>query len=433
MADLMIRTGIDARGFKRGLYAMEKDLGDAGRRMSGRFGGERGFDPFRLDKGAGKAGAMALGFNPRTGLVGGLILGLKGAYDAVEKYEERLPEVYRKTADIGKATGGVVNSWARATREILPELGDGLEKVINRVTSRLGSLGAMLFAGGTAGPGQIDDFLADTERKMIREGGRAGRESYFDRLDAERLRKGGNEVGAIDMEADAAKRDALLRLEEDAAKLAMNPEEKGRARAWILEADQIDRAAKKADLYLQVHKEIAGELREGSELARKRREEDEKAAEAAAKEAAARRTSREDAAVDIYEARARFRDAKATTDEEKKSAEEARAYAKYKREELAIKRMGLEADQEGELSIYNQAEYEATIEGIRNRRGEPRGKHASPDGLDLSSAGAVASQGQAFAFSIPGKIDRTNALLQQANQTLREIKQGQGDGARFAP
>ena len=64
----------------------------------------------------------------------------------------------------------------------------------------------------------------------------------------------------------------------------------------------------------------------------------------------------------------------------------------------------------------------------RGRRGD-----VSTPGPDLSSAGAVASQGQAFAYSIPGKIDRTNTLLQQANQTLRDIKQGQGDGARFAP
>ena len=436
MADLMVRTGIDARGFKRGLYAMEKDLGDASRRMAGKFGGSGGgFDPLRLDKGLGKAGALAIGFNPRTGLIGGLIIGLKDAYSALEKYEQKLPEIYRKTADIGAVTGSLSDAWARATREILPEMSDGLETMYSRLTGRLGSLIGFAM-GGTAGPGQIDDFLKETEDKMIREGGRGERATMQDRAAIDIARLSGDTLAADLREVDIWRREQLAKLESDRERLKMTQPEYDAQKQYIDEADALKRAdatKKQADAVakLSMAEREAGDAREDAwndELERMRKED-----EANQKLIDDQRTKHEDATVDIYDAQARFRAAKATTDQEKRSAEEARAYAKYKREELAIKRMGLEMDQETELLLFNQAEYESTIDGIRNRRDEKKSRAAAPDGLDLSSAGAVASQGQAFTYSIPGKIDRTNALLQQANQTLREIKQGQGDGARFAP
>ena len=435
MADLMVRTGIDARGFKRGLYAMEKDLGDASRRMAGKFGGSGGgFDPLRLDKGLGKAGALAIGFNPRTGLIGGLIIGLKDAYSALEKYEQKLPEIYRKTADIGAVTGSLSDAWARATREILPEMSDGLETMYSRLTGRLGSLIGFAM-GGTAGPGQIDDFLKETEDKMIREGGRGERATMQDRAAIDIARLSGDTLAADLREVDIWRREQLAKLESDRERLKMTQPEYDAQKQYIDEADALKRAdatKKQADAVakLSMAERELGDLRESEwndELERMRKED-----EANQKIIDDQRTKREDAQVDIYDAMARLRAANATTSQEKKSAEEARAYARFKREELAIKRANLEMDQETELSIFNQAEYEATINEIRNRRDKPE-KRGSMDGIDLSSAGAVASQGQAFTYSIPGKIDRTNALLQQANQTLREIKQGQGDGARFAP
>jgi len=426
MADLMVRTGSDARGFKRGLYAMEKDLGDASKRMAGRFGGAGGgFDPLRLDKGLGKAGALAIGFNPRTGLIGGLIIGLKDAYSALEKYEQKLPEVYRKTADIGRANESITDAWARATREVLPEVGDAMESAWSRVTGRLGALIGIAM-GGTSGPGQIDEFLKDVEYRRIREGGRSERATMQDRAAIDIARLSGDTLAADLREVDIWRREQLAKLESDRERLKMTQPEYDALKRADATKKQADAVAK-----LSMAEREAGDAREDAwndELERMRKED-----EANQKLIDDQRTKHEDATVDIYDAQARFRAAKATTDQEKRSAEEARAYAKYKREELAIKRMGLEMDQETELLLFNQAEYESTIDGIRNRRDEKKSRASAPDGLDLSTAGAVASQGQAFAFSIPGKIDRTNALLQQANQTLREIKQGQGDGARFAP
>lgn len=435
MADLMVRTGIDARGFKRGLYAMEKDLGDASKRMAGRFGGDRGFDPFRLDKGAAKAGAMAIGFNPRTGLAGGLILGLKEAYGALEKYEQKLPEVYRKTADIGRATGGVTDAWARATREVLPEMGDWLETVWSRATGRLGAMIGFAM-GGTAGPGQIDDFLKDAEYKRIREGGRSERATMQDRAAIDIARLSGDTLTADLLEVDIWRREQLAKLEADRERLKMTAPEYESQKQYINEADALKRAEatrKQADAVakLSMAEREAGDAREDAwndELERMRKED-----EANQKLIDDQRTKREDATVDIYEAQARFRAAKATTDQEKRSAEEARAYARYKREELAIQRMGLDMDQETELSLFNQAEYEATIEEIRNRKDKPKAGRSAADGLDLSGAGAAASVGQAFAYSIPGKIDTTNQLIRQSNQTLREIKDKVDGAARFGP
>ena len=435
MADLMVRTGIDARGFKRGLYAMEKDLGDASKRMAGRFGGDRGFDPFRLDKGAAKAGAMAIGFNPRTGLVSGLIIGLKDAYSALEKYEQKLPEIYRLTGDLSKETGKITDSWARATREVLPALDDTFGTLVDRVTGRLGALIGFAM-GGNAGPGTIDDFLKETEYKMIREGGRGERETMRDQAAADLARLSGDNLTADLLGVDMWRREALAKLNADRDRLKMNPEEYQSQKDYIDQADALKRAEatkKQADAVakLSMAEREAGDAREDAwndELERMRKED-----EANQKLIDDQRTKREDATVDTYEAQARYRAAKATTDQEKRSAEEARAYARYKREELAIRRMGLDMDQETELSLFNQAEYEATIEEIRNRKDKPKAGGGSAYGMDLSGAGAAASVGQAFAYSIPGKIDTTNQLIRQGNQTLREIKDKVDGSARFGP
>ena len=432
MADLMVRTGIDARGFKRGLYAMEKDLGDASSRMASRFGGERGFDPLRLDKGLGKAGAMAIGFNPKTGLVGGLVYGLKDAYGALERYEQKLPEIYRKTGDISKETGKISDSWARSTRELLPVL-DTLGVYYDRLTGRLGALFGIM-AGGTSGPGQIEDFLQEVEAKRMREGSRDDREVYLMRRAADAKRLQGDALGADLLAIDADKKEALSKLPAEAQRLHLNAAEADEVRLSIVQNAELARAKKIAEYQSAAFKDrdeeskaIAKAHEEESERERKAQEEARKAQEEIIHK-------REDAQVDIYEAQARFRNAKATTDEEKKSAEEARAYAKYKREELAIKRQGLDADQENELSLYNQAEYEATIEAIRARQDDkPKSRPQAPDGLDLSSAGAFASQGQTMAFQIPGKIDQSNQMFRQANSTLQRIEQKLDSTARFAP
>jgi hypothetical protein len=432
VADLMVRTGIDARGFKRGLFAMEKDLGDASSRMASRFGGDRGFDPLRLDKGLGKAGAMAIGFNPRTGLIGGLVLGLKDAYGALERYEQKLPEVYRKTGDISKETGKMADSWARATSELLPAL-DTIGTYYDRITGRLGALIGIMM-GGTSGPGQIDDFLKDVEAKRMREGSRDERDAYLMRRAADAKRLQGDALGADLLGIDADKKDALARLPADAQRLRLNASETEEARLSIIQNAELARARKIAEYQSAASKERDEEAKAAAKAREDESERERKATEEARKAEEEIIHKREDAQVDIYESQARFRNAKATTDEEKKSAEEARAYARYKREELDIKRRGLDVDQQNTLELFNQAEYEATIEAIRSRQDEkPAPRLQAPDGLDLSSAGAFASQGQAMAFQIPGKIDRTNALLQQANQTLRDIKQGQDGTARFSP
>lgn len=439
MADLMVRTGIDARGFKRGLYAMEKDLGDASKRMAGRFGGERGFDPFRLDKGAAKAGAMAIGFNPRTGLVGGLIIGLKDAYSALEKYEQKLPEVYRRTSDISSATGKIMDSWARGAGPVLDMFGGALDWIgdkYDRFTSSLGAFSAMVFGGGTAGPGQIDDFLKKVEYDQMRAGSKAERDAMAERSRIDIARLSGDNLTADLAEVDIWRREAIAKLNADKTRLMLTDPEYQSQMESINSVDALKRAEatkKQADAVakLSMAEREAGDAREDAwndELERMRKED-----EANQKLIDDQRTKREDATVDIYEARARFRAAKATTDQEKRSAEEARAYARYKREELAIQRMGLDMDQETELSLFNQAEYEATIEEIRNRKDKPRAGRGSADGMDLSGAGAAASVGQAFAYSIPGKIDTTNQLIRQSNQTLREIKDKVDGAARFGP
>lgn len=440
MADLMVRTGIDARGFKRGLFAMEKDLGDASRRMAGRFGGAGGgFDPLRLDKGIGKAGAMAIGFNPRTGLVGGLIVGLKHAYSEIEKYESKLPEVYRYTEDINRKTKEIGDNWARGAREAMPAVStfvDKVGKLYDRATSRAGALGAMLFAGGTAGPGQIDDFLKQVEYDQMRAGTKSERDTMRDRNAADLARLSGDTLTADLLEIDIWRREQMAKLEADRERLKMTAPEYESQKQYINEADALKRAEatkKQADAVakLSMAEREAGDAREDAwndELERMRKED-----EANQKLIDDQRTKREDATVDIYEAQARFRAAKATTDQEKRSAEEARAYARYKREELAIQRMGLDMDQETELSLFNRAEYEATIEEIRNRKDKPKAGRGSADGMDLSGAGAAASVGQAFAYSIPGKIDTTNQLIRQSNQTLREIKDKVDGAARFGP
>lgn len=143
---------------------------------------------------------------------------------------------------------------------------------------------------------------------------------------------------------------------------------------------------------------------------------------------------REGAMIDAQELRAQVAAAKARTEEEKKVARELELQAKFRRDEAILKSQGLDPDVERMLLEERRNLLDAELDAELGAAGRDRGRRGdvSTPGLDLSSAGAVASQGQAFAFSIPGKIDRTNALLQQANQTLREIKQGQGDGARFA-
>ena len=256
-----------------------------------------------------------------------------------------------------------------------------------------------------------EEKQAQDERKRLEDRNKATWKAAEDSLRIERDRVRALEVGAVSAEdhLNAKRERAQLDFAERIAELNRRVREDGmdnagfmRLRAPVLELRDAEiRAAE-------------GEY-----------------AKAQGDAARAAQQKREGAMIDAEELRAQVAVAKARTDEEKKVAKELELQAKFRRDEATLRSQGLDPDVERMLLEERRNLLDAELGAAGRDRGR-RGDVSTP-GPDLSSAGAVASQGQAFAYSIPGKIDRTNTLLQQANQTLRDIKQGQGDGARFAP
>lgn len=155
-----------------------------------------------------------------------------------------------------------------------------------------------------------------------------------------------------------------------------------------------------------------------------------------AKEEADRRRledrKREDGQLAIEEMQAQSVMARARTEEEKKLAQEIEAQVKARKDEMDIRRAGYDPAMERQIIQARRGLLDDEVAGIR------RGKIGKgfAQGFDLSGAGARASFGQGVTLERPvaDKVDRTNALLQQANQILRDIKQGQDNGgARFGP
>ncbi len=155
-----------------------------------------------------------------------------------------------------------------------------------------------------------------------------------------------------------------------------------------------------------------------------------------AKEEADRRRledrKREDGQLAIEEMQAQSVMARARTEEEKKLAQEIGAQVKARKDEMEIRRAGYDHALERQIIQARRGLLDDEVAGIRS---EKAGRGFA-QGFDLSSAGARASFGQGVTLERPvaDKVDRTNALLQQANQILRDIKQGQDvAGARFGP
>jgi len=141
---------------------------------------------------------------------------------------------------------------------------------------------------------------------------------------------------------------------------------------------------------------------------------------------------REDGQSAIEEMQAQSVMARARTEEEKKLAQEIEAQVKARRDEMEIRRAGYDPALEQQIIRARRGLLDDEVAGIRSKKA---GKGFA-QGFDLSGAGARASFGQGVTLERPvaDKVDRTNALLQQANQILRDIKQGQDNGgARFGP
>lgn len=145
----------------------------------------------------------------------------------------------------------------------------------------------------------------------------------------------------------------------------------------------------------------------------------------------ATRAKREGASIDAQELKAQTAAAMARTKEEKKVAKELELQAKFRRDEAVIRAQGLDAESERSLLEERRRLLDAEVGAVGQEGRSPR--DSAGFGLDLSGAGAAASVGQAFAYSIPGKIDTTNQLIRQSNQTLREIKDKVDGAARFGP
>lgn len=452
MADMMVSMGIDDRGVGRGLKRVEDAVRNTGRRIE--YQQPKGYDPFRFDKGLGKITSGLTGVSMKFGGVYAVYQALSKAADALERFDETLPSAERKLSRLKDAFTPETGQWAASVFSAIDGLTSGpigsavrwmrdagvsINDAQNFVGDALktgyamsGAMGPMVWgpartAAVLFGPfeGMQNGSSSEVNDAMEKQ------RSLIDGLEA---RKSGSlRLMALETELLSVQDDRLA-VDKATAELKLQT-----ARAALDQSVRDGLSLKQAQSELEVHRKIRDEASKRADAAARERAEKERSVAADREQANWRSIHREwdvkaGMRFDEMGNRVAAQEAAAVTPAEKLAARLERINLSHEQRMRAAQNMVRDN------KFMSDAEASGLYDSINALRdaevaaaSRPGGKKASGEGLDLSGAGAAASVGQAFAYSIPGKIDTTNQLIRQSNQTLREIKDKVDGAARFGP
>lgn len=444
MADLMVTMGIDDRGVRQGVRRAEDIVHRSQAKMNSAFDS----NALVSQKAVGKIASELTGMSLKYGALGGAFLAFRSGTEYLREFESALPKAERGLERLTDVSKKFKETWAIGAEMLVGGIagnlnGGGLANDYNSLINAVGDLlkpKARSESAPLFGKGSPLEFLNGNDSAPLSEGTSAEADAAY-RDDLKRIAAGRLKEQSLatqkaleaeilglqgrQYEADLARLEAARLIEyikiKEKADSGMSPAE-------VMAEKDAAKAREKAG------REKAGRDRQEREDAdfEKRRTENERTAREAGRAWVDEQNAKEMA--NEYRIRAGERTA-TTLDERIKVAEQRSAFERSQlemRARLNALDRGVSddvlADQLRAIAEYSAADLEATKRDIMKRK-DPDG----PDGLDLSSAGAFASQGQAMAFQIPGKIDRTNVLLQQSGQTLQRIEQKLDGTARFSP
>lgn len=429
MPDLVVSMGIDDRGVRRGLQSVESAVN----RTQSRIGGSGGVAGWLFGKGAERPDSLIkslTGLSAKFGAVGLAMYGIKKGYDYIVEFEQQLPKAERSLERLTASSKRFKDSFASGSelliRSFTPQLLGASAGGANLFDEAINATGdwfkrnwfgfSPLNEGTSADVG--DAFAADIKSSSAF---RAKELSLAKQkaLEADILSLNGKQY-----ESDLARLEAARRLEyikiREKAEGGMGPAEVKAEQAALRSREEAGRAKALRDQAERDERELETRKRDNQKIMDDagRRWADEHAAMAATEEyrmrAAERGAVRLEDRAKAAEWRSRL--------ERDKAIETARLNAAERGIDDDILARQIQA-----IRDFADADLAATLREMKIE------KRPSLDGMDLSSAGAAASVGQAFAYSIPGKIDTTNQLIRQGNQTLQRIEQKVDGAARFGP
>ena len=429
MPDLVVSMGIDDRGVRRGLQSVESVVN----RTQSRIGVSGGVSGWLFGKGAERPDTLIkslTGLSAKFGAVGLAMYGIKKGYEYLHEFEQQLPKAERGLDRLTASSMRFKDSFTSGTelllRSFAPQIQGMSSSGAGLFDDAINATGdwfkrhwfgfSPLNEGTSADVG--DAFTSDIKSIAAfrsKELSLANQKS----LEADILSLNGKQY-----ESDLARLEAARRLEyikiREKAEGGMGPEEVKAEQAALRAREEAGRAKALRDQAERDERELETRTRENQKIVDDagRRWADEHAAMAATDEyrmrAAERSAIKLEDRVKAAEQRSRL--------ERDKAIETARINATERGIDDDVLARQIQA-----IRDFADADLAATLRDMRP------GKKTTNDGIDLSSAGAVASQGQAFTYSIPGKIDTTNQLLRQSNQMLQRIEQKVDGTPRFGP
>ena len=458
MSDLLVNVGIDDRGVKRGLRSVESTVRDSQRRME--YARPAVYDPLRFDKGLSKITSSLTGVSMKYGGVYAVYQGLKKAYEELEKFDAALPEAERKLDRFWKAVKPDMGYWAPnmfsmfdgissgpmmskaipiaksvseylSPKAITQAIGDSLKSgmaasgAMGPQMQGLSALGAMLFGGYSGletGTSAEVDKAASEDASLI---------GSFGTRKAKAL-----ELMSLEAELKSIGEDKLA-TERALAELKLQ-----QARSALEQQVSAGKSRSDAQAELEVHRKIRDASIQRAEAAERDRVAREQTL-AIEKEKSNWKSIygewdiKSGMRFDEMSNRISAHEAAAITPQEKLAAKLERINMTHEQRLRAAQNMVRdnkflsENDASDLYSSINELRDAERDAAIREANAPKDMRKDAPDGLDLSSAGAFASQGQAMAFQIPGKIDQSNQMFRQANSTLQRIEQKLDSTARF--
>lgn len=443
MADLMVTMGIDDRGVRQGIRRAEDTVHRSQKRMNSAFDS----NVLVSQKAVGKIASELTGMSLKYGALGGAFLAFRSGAEYLREFESQLPKAERGLERLTEVSKQFKQSWAIGTEMLLGGLSGGINGggLLSEYNSMINAVGDWLKPKTRTnseplfGKGSPLEFLNGSDAAPLSEGTSAEADAAY-RDDLKRIAAG--RLKEQSLATQKALEAEILGLQGKQYEAEMARLEAARLFEYIKIKEKADSGMPIEDVAAEKE---AARAREKAGMEKARRDEQER------EDAAFEKRRSENERITRYAGRAWIdeQSAKEMANEYRIRASERAATTMQQRIDAAERRNAFErnqlemrarlnaldrgvpddvlADQIRSIGEYSAADLEATKREIlkKDRTGQ--------DGLDLSSAGAFASQGQTMAFQIPGKIDQSNQMFRQANSTLQRIEQKLDSTARFAP